>query len=65
MTMKITNLENKQDKWATDLFIKDGCPVHEADQLTYKDVVDHLYDGNEEAAWDDFIFSMIKDEKSF
>jgi hypothetical protein len=56
-----TDIHEKQDKWATNLFIKDGCPPDEANDLTYKDAVKYLFDGDDEVAWNEFIFSELRE----
>lgn len=50
-------LEEKQPEWAVAQFIKDGCPPNEAEQYGYDDAVEHLFDGDYDAAWDSFINS--------
>lgn len=44
----------KQDQYATFRFHCDGCPIEEAAKEGWESMVERLYDGNQEAAMEEF-----------
>lgn len=44
----------KQDQYATFKFHCDGCPIEEAAKEGWDSMVERLYDGNQEAAMEEF-----------
>ena len=57
MSMTKRWLEEEQDKFACETFIKDGCPEDEAKNMTWDDVITHFFDDDDELAMEAFIAS--------
>lgn len=51
-------LEQEQQKFAERKLIKDGCPPEEATKENWDTMVEALYDGDYDAAWDEFQHSI-------
>lgn len=55
MSMTKRWIEQRQEEFAKDRFMADGCPEDEASKMTWEDAVEHLFDGDEEGTWDYFV----------
>lgn len=50
-------LEEQQQKFAEEMFMKDGCPEEDAKKENWESMVQNLYDGDEDAALEAFMVS--------
>lgn len=53
-------LEELQQRWAVDLFVRDGCPLEVASNMSYDDAVEAFFDGNDEEAFEVFSASDVE-----
>ena len=64
MSMIKRYLEKLQQEYAEHMFIKDGCPEEDAKNENWDSMVEMLYDGNYEAAWEEFQVFSDKNQPS-